>query len=327
MKESDIRKRDVLNRYLELVEADAREIFRDRSGFQQIACPACLANNAEPQFEKSGFQYVQCRQCNTLYLSPRPTYEHLMQIYTDSPSTRYWVEEFFMPMVEARREKIFRPRAEFITLQFPQVRTGAIADIGAGFGLFLEEVRKLWPEANLTAIEPSQDMAGICRKGGFRVIEEMLEDVDEATGKYELLTAFELFEHLHDPERFLNNVGRLLVKGGYVYLTTLNGLGFDIQLLWDRSKSVSPPHHINFFNPSSMQKLLERTGYQVIGISTPGELDWDIVEGAWRHEGKNPGRFFCTFSENGSAESKKELQAWIRKYNFSSHMRVVARKL
>lgn len=327
MKEEDIRKREVTNRYLELVEADAREIFRDRSTFQQVPCPACLESEAVPQFEKAGFRYVQCCRCNTLYLNPRPTFEHLMQIYTDSPSTRYWVEEFFMPVLEVRREKIFRPRAEFITSRFPQLRKGRIADIGAGFGLFLEEVRKLWPDVNLTAIEPSRDMANICRKAGLNVIEAMLEDVDEATGKYDLLTSFELFEHLHDPERVLESISRLLVKGGYLYLTTLNGLGFDIQLLWDKSKSVSPPHHVNFFNPSSMRELLGRTGYEVVDISTPGELDWDIVEGAWRHEGKDPGRFFRTFSENGSAEAKNELQAWIQRHNLSSHMRVVARKI
>ena len=325
MKEEEIRKRDVLNRYLDLVQEDSIGLFHDRSAFMKIDCPAC--GNAEPvsQFDKMGFSYVQCGKCETLFVSPRPAYKDLMRIYVDSPSTRFWVNDFFLPMAEARREKIFRPRAEFIAESFPDIRSGRLADIGAGFGLFLEELNKLWPESDIVAIEPSVDMAKICRDKGLQVLESTLEEVSSAE-KFDLLTAFELFEHLHDPIPFAEKVCDLLNPGGYLFLTTLNGLGFDIQILWERSKSVSPPHHLNFFNPHSMEILLERVGFDIVEISTPGQLDWDIIEGGFRHEGIDPGRFFRTISHHGTAEAKQDLQQWIRTHNFSSHMRVIAKK-
>lgn len=325
MKEEDIRKRDVLNRYLELVRRDAEDLFRDRSRFQRIACPACGAKRHENQFTKNGFDYVLCTDCDTLFVNPRPAYADLMKIYADSPSTRFWVEDFFKPMAEARREKIFKPRAEYIVSQFPDLASGRIGDIGAGFGIFLEELKRIWPASNTMAVEPSVDMADIIRGKGLPVIESMLEDIGPEH-RFDLLTAFELVEHLHDPEVFMRRTCGLLNPGGRFFMTTLNGLGFDIQLLWASSKSVTPPHHLNFFNPVSIRRLLEGSGFEILEISTPGQLDWDIIEGGYRQEGTDPGRLFRTLSKYGTEEAKADLQGWIRRHNLSSHMRVIARK-
>ena len=176
------------------------------------------------------------------------------------------------------------------------------------------------------AYSTDADMAEILREKKIPVREEMLEDVRVDEGGFALLTAFELFEYLYDPETFLRQVRSLLKPGGYLYLTTLNGLGFDIQLLWNRSKSVSPPHHLNFLNPRSMNTLLHRVGFEVLEISTPGQLDWDIVEGGWRAGESDPGRFFRTVALHGSPAAKLALQEWLRENGLSSHMRAVARR-
>lgn len=325
MKEADIRRREAHNRYLALVEQDLARLLDDRSRFVAIECPGCGGSDHIPQFEKSGFAYVLCRQCETLFVNPRPAYEDLMRLYAESESTRYWVEEFFRPMADVRREKIFGPRAEYVAGRFPGLQRGITGDIGAGFGLFLQELRARWPSATLVAIEPSQEMATICRGLGFDVIEATLEDVDPTRHRFDLLVSFELFEHLHDPLQFLRKTHALLRPGGYLLLTTLNGLGFDIQLLWERAKSVSPPH-LNFLNPGSMARLLTRAGFVVEEVSTPGELDWDIVEGAVRHDGVDAGRLIRTIIRHGTGEAWRDLQAWIRRHNFSSHMRVIARR-
>jgi len=258
MKEEDIRKRSTLNRYLELVRYDAARLIESSSKFQRIPCPACGGTNLTHQFEKYGFHYEQCSGCETLFVNPRPGYEDLMKIYIDSPSTRYWVTDFFLPMAEVRQEVIFKPRAAFIAERFPEIRSGRTADIGAGFGLFLEELKNLWPDSDVVAIEPSIDMARICRKKGLAVLESTLENV-EGTERFDLMTAFELFEHLHDPAPFIAKVYDLLNSGGYFFLTTLNALGFDIQLLWEDSKSIFPPNHLNFFNPGSIEVFLKET--------------------------------------------------------------------
>ena len=325
MKEEDIRKRDVFDRYLELVEKDVKDFF-DFNSFKQITCPACHSNDLSGEFIKLGFDYMSCNRCSTLFVNPRPPFEVLNKFYSSSPSTDFWVKEFFMPVAGARREKIFKPRAEYVFGLFGDISGRIIGDIGAGFGLFLEELKKLLPKNEYIAIEPSLEMAEICRKKGLETICSPLEDVTGSEDVFDCLTAFELMEHLYDPKIFLEKVYSLLKPGGYFLLTTLNGKGFDILLLWDRSKSISPPHHLNFYNPSSISLLLEEIGFMNIEATTPGKLDWDIVEGMMVRDKIDLGRFWDVVAKELNEVDKITLQKWIVQSNLSSHMRVMAQK-
>jgi SAM-dependent methyltransferase len=325
MKEEDIRKRDVFNRYLELVREDSKKFFSDSTSFTKSNCFACEGFDLEQEFEKHGFKYVSCRNCSTLFVNPRPSFRKLNDFYENSESAKFWINEFFAPVAEARRKEIFSPRAEYVHNNFLDKEIKTIGDIGAGFGIFLEELKNINSDARYIAIEPSVEQAEICRNKGLEVECCALEEMERFKDEFDLLTAFELIEHLFNPKDFFTRVRALLKQGGYLLITTLNGQGFDIQLLWKNSKSVYPPHHLNFFNPCSISLLLEKRGFEVVNVSTPGKLDWDIVEGGVREEGMDAGRFWNFVAEEGSPDCKRELQNWIAKNNLSSHMRIVAR--
>ena len=325
MKESEIRSSKMLERFLKAAREDVDKLF-DKNRFETHPCPACGSVEFRAAFEKMGFHYVLCEACGTLYANPRPTQKQLDEFYSRSKSVKIFVKDYFMPFVEARREKIFKPRAEEFAREFPQFRDKRIGDVGAGFGLFLEELHKLWPEANLCAIEPSADMVQICKDKGLSVVPKMFEDLSEQDGTFDVLCAYELFEHLCAPDTFLQKANASLSMGGCLLMTTLNGQGFDIQLLWEEHKNINPPHHLNFINPAAIRILLERCGFSVDSVTTPGRLDWDIVERNIVDEHVQLGRWWntvCGLDE----EAKAELQAWISKHNLSSHLRVVARKV
>lgn len=327
MKEEEIRHRSAFNRYLELIAEDVKTLFANRSCFVQVDCPACGGKNYQPQFEKLGFTYVLCPDCGTLFVNPRPPAQLLMDFYTQSHSARFFVHGFFQPVAEVRREKIFRPRAEHVRDTFPEMSNGVIGDIGAGFGLFLEELARFWPSARLVAIEPSTEMVAICQDKGLEVVPCAVENVQGWDRQFDLLTSFELFEHLYNPGEFLKKVWHLLRPGGYLLLTTLNGEGFDIQVLWEKSKSVAPPHHLNFLNPPSITTLFQANNFIVEKVDTPGKLDWDIVEGMYREEGLDPGRFWRLVADKAAPVTKAGLQTWLSENGLSSHMRILARKI
>lgn len=324
MKESDIRNKETFNRYLELVRRETGLYFKDKKDFKIVPCVSCGSEKFEVQFEKTNFTYVLCADCGTLYANPRPLHKDLLKFYKDSKSTVFWVNEFFLPTLESRREKIFRPRAEFVArkLWVPGMRV--LGDIGAGFGLFLEETKKILPEITAVAIEPSSEMARICRDKGFETIEKAIEDVNGMEEKFDILTSFELLEHLFQPRALLRKAYGMLKPRGLFLLTSLNCEGFDIQLLWERSKNIYPPHHINFFNPRSIKKSLEDNGFCVKEISTPGKLDWNIVENAIHDGAGSQERFWRNFAINTSDKAKEELQSFLAKNNLSSHMMVLA---
>lgn len=326
MKEGDIRRSEAHTTYLRLVIQDVERLLTDDSSFEAVGCPACAGRDYVLAMRKDRFQYVQCTECRTIFVTPRPPRKMLDEFYAASESSRYWVHHFFMPVAEARREQIFRPRAEFIARVLAEAPHDVVADVGAGFGLFLEELKAAWPSTRLVAIEPSPDMAAFCRARALETRQTTVEELTGWDGQFDIVTAFELLEHLYDPSSLVVQAFRLLRPGGHLVLTTLNGEGFDIQVLWERSRSVFPPHHLNFLNPSSLVRLCEHAGFDVISSTTPGRLDWDIVEQAIARGEGSADRFWSVVAGRASEAAKQELQEWISRHGLSSHMQVVARK-
>lgn len=326
-KEKDIRDPEVLKKYFELAEKDSEIILSSDSSLEKIDQKKWGLGEAVAEFQKCGYTYERCLETDTLFVNPRPKFQVLMDFYSSSESSKYWVNEFFLPKVEARREKIFLPRAKFVNEKFENLKDKRIGDIGAGFGLFIEELQKLNDfRLKIEAIEPSEEMANICREKDIVVRQDMLENLVGKTEKNDLLTSFELFEHLHDPLTFLKDCFDLLNPGGHLLLTTLNSFGFDIQVLWEKSNCIFPPHHLNFFNPISMKRIIELVGFENIEISTPGELDIDITHNAYNSGDADIPRFLKSMFDHSDDATLENFQAFIKMNNLSSHMRVIARK-
>ena len=114
-----------------------------------------------------------------------------------------------------------------------------------------------------------------------------------------------------------------MVSGDLFIFTALSGIGVDIQVLWENSKSVSPPHHLNFMNPKSLNLLLIRLGFENLEVTTPGKLDLDILanNGSFIKD-----RFWCTFIRVATDQEKKVWQEMIASSGLSSHMMAVCRK-
>lgn len=325
MKEEDIRPQLIFDEYLRLAAADTLTYFADVERVV-LDCPAC-STPGQLAFEKSGFAYDQCPNCQTLYVNPRPLAEAFSKYYQESPSARYWATTFYKETAEARREKLWKPKAleiYRILTRFAANQDAVVVDIGGGYGLFAEEIRQLMPQEPIV-IEPGPDLAAVCRGKGLQVVERFLEQVtiaDLPKGP-KAFVSFELFEHLHDPARFMACLQSLMASGDLFIFTTLSGTGVDIQALWQDSKSVMPPHHLNFFNPYSIKHLLERAGFESLQITTPGKLDIDILV---NNQGSIQDRFWKTFLALATDAEKQTWQSWIADQGWSSHMWVVCRK-
>jgi 2-polyprenyl-3-methyl-5-hydroxy-6-metoxy-1,4-benzoquinol methylase len=323
MKEEEIRPLRVFDEYLRLAQQDAVRFFAD---VQRLAgfCPAC-ASPGQLAFTKSGFDYELCPRCFTLFVNPRPVAEAFSRYYTDSPSAKYWATTFYKQTAEARRQKLWKPKAQLIhrSLLRYQAAHHSVIDIGGGFGLFAEEMQLLAGQP-VTVIEPGPDLANVCREKSLIVIEKFLEQVaiGELPNGPKAFVSFELFEHLHSPAAFLGCLKELMGPGDLFIFTTLSGSGVDIQALWEHSKSVSPPHHLNFLNPTSVAILLEHVGLELLEVTTPGKLDIDILSNC-RDDIKD--RFWRTFIATASAPVMEQWQNLLAESGFSSHMMVICR--
>lgn len=330
MKEADIRPAELFDRYLAVVREDIRRLFANKSGFVEVHCPACASASADLAFGKLGFEYRTCRSCRSLYLSPRPSAEAIDRYYQEGDAVRFWSTNFYRETADARRQRIYRPRAELLRRLADQgvlAHRRVFADIGAGYGLFLQEVARLGLFETITGVEPAPNMVASCRDKGFAVLAEPVEAVAGDQLKADCATSFEVIEHVFSPYDFLLAAGRVLAPGGVLLFTTLTISGFDLQVLWERSKSIYPPHHINFLTVEGYRLLLDRAGYDVVEMTTPGQLDVDIVANALAEDPMLELPRFVRYLLDARDEGAREsLQAFLQKHQLSSHMSCVARK-
>lgn len=324
MKEEDIRPQKIFDEYLRLAESDTQKYFNASERYP-VACPAC-GLYGHYSFAKHGFIYEECHACQTLFVSPRPPVQAFSRYYQESESAKYWASTFYKETAEARREKLWHPKAIMVRqiLERLSAEQHDLVDIGGGYGIFAEEYEKVSGK-KVTVIEPGPALAQVCRNKGLHVVQGFLENISPeqlGTGA-KAFVSFELFEHLHDPEKFLRHLFDLMFVGDLFIFTTLSGTGVDIQALWEDSKSVSPPHHLNFLNPKSAKILLERVGFKVLQISTPGKLDIDILCNNQQHI---KDRFWRTFAIQATEGEKQAMQSFVAENGLSSHMLIVCQK-
>ena len=325
MKESEIRPKKIFDKFLELAKKDTIAYF-SKSDRLKIKCPAC-DSRGKYSFSKDNFDYCSCPECETLYVNPRPVSEAFSNYYTNSHSSKYWATTFYKKTANARRKKIWKPKAKMIfdILENEGKNDMMIIDVGGGYGIFAEEMQKLSGYQTMI-IEPGPHLAEVCRKKGFHVIQKFLEKVsrDDLPKAQKCFVSFELFEHLHSPRVFLEKLYSLMNPNDLFIFTTLSGRGLDIQLLWESSPSVSPPHHLNFFNPNSVKVLLKEIGFKNILVTTPGKLDIDILSNNKDHI---KDKFWKSFINTSNEEQKKIFQSAITESGWSSHMMVIAKRV
>ena len=162
-------------------------------------------------------------------------------------------------------------------------------------------------------------------KKKLTVVQKFLENVkkEDLPTKSKVFTCFELMEHLHNPSKFIKNVRKLMNKDDLFIFTTLSSTGTDILTLWNNSRSINPPHHINFFNPKSIKIFLKKNNFKILNISTPGKIDIDILN---NDKSLIKDRFWKTFLSLSNKVEKNKMQSLISSINFSSHLMVICRK-
>ena len=263
-----------------------------------------------------------------MFINPRPSLNHLNKFYESSKCLKHW-NKFFASTEDSRRQNIFVPRAVQVIELCKKygVNTKTLLDVGAGFGTFCEEVEKHNFFDKVIAVEPSVALAEACRKKGLNVIDKPIEEI--SLDEVDVITNFELIEHLFCPKDFVKSCYDALSSEGLLILTTPNIKGFDLVILGKISTNIAGPNHINYFHPASLTLLLENSGFKVVEVLTPGKLDAELVRkkiiSKELDTTNNP--FLQLILIDKWGEIGKNLQNFLSNNNLSSHMWIVAKKV
>jgi 2-polyprenyl-3-methyl-5-hydroxy-6-metoxy-1,4-benzoquinol methylase/ribosomal protein S27E len=329
LREADIRPPELMDEQARRFAVDVRQLNERRGDFVEVPCPACGIKGGTEIFRKYEQVFRRCDSCETVFVSPRPTAKIIAWYYSVSENMKYWAEHIFPSSEGARKERIFRPRARRVAeiRNRHGVGRGLMVDVGAGFGTFCEVMKEEGHFDRVIAIEPNPDVARQIRSRGIEVIEKPVEQVTLDNDAVDVVTSFEVIEHLFDPQLFLRECGTILRPGGLLIATCPNVKGFDVQMLGPPSTTFDV-EHLNYFHPASLSHLAASCGFEILEVSTPGELDADIVrqavaKGAISVEG-NP-LFEDIFVKRWDALGA-QFQAFLSANGLSSHMWLVARK-
>ena len=320
MKESEIRPKKLFKEYLSLSKIDAESF--DKTSFESVNCVSCDSFEVKLKYKKDGFKYNICQSCGTLFCSPRPSLDTLNAFYKNSSSAKFWFEEFLPKVEESRRDKIFKKKAVelFDLIDDKKINISNLCDVGAGSGIFIEELKKIKNDIDYFAIEPGEVSSHIISSKGFPVLQKSVEYSKEWFNKFDFVVSLEVLEHVNRPIDFVKSINGLLKNGGYCLITTLGYEGFDILTLGEDSNSISPPHHLNFLSIKGFELLFERAGFSEVHVMTPGVLDVDIV----LNSDKNIE--FVEILKSRGDYVLKEFQEFLIKHKLSSHVWVLAKK-
>lgn len=309
---------------------DLVRLHRRLDEFVSTPCPACGGQSANYHFEKYRCKFLECKACSTIFMSPRPTPEVMDDYYSNSENYTIW-NKYIFPKSEAnRREKICRPNLDRIIVECRKrgLDKPAFLEVGPGFGTFSALANDSGYFGNVSVVERTPSMADACRAKGLHVIESALEDVPhDFFEAADVIACFEVIEHIFEPINFLSGISRMLKPSGLFVFTCPNGKGFDTEMLRDASPSVDT-EHVNLFNPQSIAVLLNRAGFDVMSVETPGQLDVELVRRSVLENKTylkdNP--FWRTLFIEKFDTMGADFQHFLIKHNLSGNMRVIARK-
>jgi len=144
-----------------------------------------------------------------------------------------------------------------------------LLDVGCHIGVFLEIAQERGWEA--WGVEPSRWAARQARSKGLRVIEGTLDDVHLTEEFFDVITMWDVIEHLTDPLRDLRKSYRLLRKGGLICIHTMNIESLFARLMGSRWPWLMEMH-LYYFSPRTLGEMLRKAGFTVIKMINQGRF-------------------------------------------------------
>ncbi len=319
--EAEIRPPTLLSEFKRLSVQDAKKFFGDPSKLVEVANPSTGGRSSAFAFEKDGFRYNLAQDCGSVFVSPRPTKAALAEYYRNSEASAYRVKHYAKETQEARRRHLLRSHANWMGRLFDEhgtSRSRTYVDIGTNSPAIFEEIARLELFDRLYSLNPLPGLEDECASRGVEVIHEPIRNAGA-------VTAFQQLESQFSPLELVKTASDMLDIGGMFFMTTRTISGFDLQTLWDKTPYIFVPEHLNLLSIEGITVLLENGGLNTVELSTPGQLDVELVMHAARNDPTIAlPRFIRYLIDERDRLAHHDFQEYLQKHRLSSHVRVAA---
>ena len=237
---------------------------------ERPACALCGSAESLSRHAFPPFGVVACAGCSLVFLSPRLVARRMMELYQDAA---YWDSDVagrgYDEYLEVRGlwRRTFHRRLREIARH--GAGRGAALDVGCGPGFAVEAAVEAGWDAH--GIDPSEYAVALARKTlGDRVSAGLVDENRHAPGSFALVTAFDAFEHVYEPRRFLDAAHALLEPGGLLAITTPNVESLLARVSGRGWVSYKIPEHVYYWAPATIRRALEPR-FEVLEIRRAGQ--------------------------------------------------------
>ena len=247
---------------------------------QARECPVCRAVDSEEHLTIGDCTLLHCRGCKLVFSTEEPHEHQLPELYgrgyfKESPvGYRDYIAEESAHRRQARRY--------LVRLQQWSQPPGKLLDVGCAAGFFLDESRRVgW---DVQGCEVSGFAADHAVALGLPVTTGPFLSANIAEDVWDVITLFNVFEHLAQPTEVVRKLHHLLAPGGVVVIETWNVRSWTARLFGASWHQYQPSHVPYYYSPPSLRALFDEADWQF--LSTRISVKWislgrglDILDG------------------------------------------------
>lgn len=228
-----------------------------------INCCVCGSDNYKKKYtikrKEGAFDIVKCG-CGHIYQNPRFDDSAIKKSYSKK-------RDFYRSLPRTTNAMSF----EFINsirVKSIGMMPGRILDIGCAFGNFLYAAKRLgW---KTYGIEIDKNMIDIAKKNG-KIFFGTLEKANYNKNFFDVVTMFDVIEHVPNPDSTLKEVRRIMKKDGTLVIQTPAADSI-YRKIKGREWDYYGLQHLNYFSKESMKKILKKNGFVVKKIFYGDEI-------------------------------------------------------
>ncbi len=220
------------------------------------SCLICSSTFLKPLKGYEKAHLCQCNACGFVFAQKIPTSFELEEHYKG-----YGRNDYLSPITIKRYNELLDQMEVYR-------KTNKLLDVGCGIGYFLEEAKKRGWEVYGT--EFTDEAVSICQQKGIHIHKGVLNPDDFEAESFDVITSFEVIEHINNPIEELSNFNTLLRKGGLVYVTTPNFNSLLRYRLKAAYNVITYPEHLSYYTPKTLKQVFKKCGFSCKKIETTG---------------------------------------------------------